>query len=457
MVTDKKELFEKIPVPKALASLAIPTIISQLISLVYNMVDAVFIGRTGNSYMIAATTLTLTLVMLNITFSNLFGVGGGSLIARLMGADKHDEAKSVSAYSLYGALFTAIAYSLLIGVFLDPLLILLGASSDTLEYARQYSIYVIVIGAIPNILSAVLSHLLRNVGCAKQASIGLSSGGILNILLDPLFMFVLLPDGYEVAGAAIATLLSNLFSCGYLLYAYAKAGKTAPLSLKFPDAKSILPENRKKLFQVGIPSAVLTGLFDLANIILNLLCAAHNDLVLAAMGIVLKVNRIPNALNMGLSQGMLPIVAYNYASGNHERMHKTIRTARLWGLIFSAICIVLIEIFAAPVIRLFLDTSADDAETAMRTLSYATVFLQIRILAAPVQFLNYNSSYSLQAMGNGKATMIHAIVRELVFYIPFMFLLNIPAGPNGLAAALPLGEACSAVFAIMLVPRSTKK
>lgn len=452
----KQDLFERIPIPKALATMAIPTIISQLINLIYNMVDAFFIGRTGNSYMMAATTLTLTLFLMTVAFGNLFGVGGGSLIARLMGKQRYEEAKSVSAFSIYGAIGIAVFYSLIIGLFLDPILRGLGASDATIGFARQYTILVIMIGSLPSILSATIAHLLRNVGYAKQASMGLSSGGILNMILDPLFMFVLLPDGYEVFGAALATLLSNVFSCIYLLFAFRKAAESASLSMRFKDAKEIGKENRKNLFSVGIPSAVLTGLFDVANICVNIIAAAHNDLVLAGMGIVMKVERVPNAINIGICQGMLPIVAYNYSAGNHERMKKAISTARRWGLLISAASIVLFEFFAEPVTKLFLSTSSGEAEAAIMTVGYAAVFLRIRCLAAPVQLTNYHGSYCMQAMGNGKGTMLHAIVRELVFYIPFMFILDSIFGENGLAAALVLGETCGAIFVLMLLRRSLK-
>ena len=450
---NKRDLFENMPVPKALAAMAVPTIISQLINLVYNMVDAFFIGRTGNSYMMAATTLTMTIFFMTIAISNLFGVGGGSLVARLMGARREEEAKSVSAFSLYGVGVTAVAYALLVGVFLDPLLYFLGASEFTVGYAREYTLLVIVLGGLPTILSATMAHLLRNTGCAKQASFGLSSGGVLNMILDPLFMFVLLPEGHEVFGAALATLLSNVFSCGYLLYAFRRAAKTAPLSMRLADARSISAENRRKLFAVGVPSAVLTGLFDVANIFLNMLASAHSDLVLAGIGIVMKVERVPNAVNIGICQGMLPIVAYNFSSGNRARMQETISTARRWGLLISAGSIVLFQLFAAPVTRLFLNTSSQHAEIAILTLGFAVVFLRIRSLASPVQFLNYHTSYCMQAMGDGKGTILHATVRELVFYIPFMFLLNGLFGATGLAAALPVGEACGAAFALMLLKR----
>ena len=453
----KQELFASVPVRRALLTMAVPTIISQLINLIYNMVDAFFIGRTGNSYMMAATTLTLTMYMLNVALSNLFGIGGGSLSARLMGAGKAEQAKSVTAFSVYGAAAIALLYSLLVGVFLKPILLFLGASEATLGYASSYATLVIVIGSLPCLLSLTLAHLLRNAGFSTQASIGLSSGGLLNVALDPLFMFVLLPKGQEVTGAALATLISNIISCAYLLYAYQKASRESSLSLKIGDARRIGQANLKSVFAVGVPSAVLTGLFDAANVCVNIIAAAHSDLVLAGMGIVMKVERIPTAINLGVCQGMMPIVAYNFSAGNHPRMKQTIRTARLAGLVICAVSILLFQLFSGPVSRLFLNASAGDAETALMTIGFAALFLRIRCVASPVQFINYQTSYCMQAMGNGRGTLLHAFVRELVFYIPLMFLLDKLFGETGLAAALPIGETLGALFALYLLRRFLKK
>ncbi|MBO4836215.1 MAG: polysaccharide biosynthesis C-terminal domain-containing protein [Clostridia bacterium] len=455
-ITDKNELFGHVPVPKALLTMAVPTIISQLINLIYNMVDAFFIGRTGNSYMMAATTVTLTMVLMNVALSNLFGIGGGSLVARLMGMGRPDRAKQVSAFSVYGAAAIALFYSLMMGLFLDPVLRFLGASDATVDYARSYALIVIVIGSLPSLMSMTLAHLLRNAGYSSQASMGLSGGGILNVILDPLFMFVIMPRGQEVTGAAIATALSNFASCTYLLHAYRKASREAPLSLDIREAAKTDRSNIKGIFSVGVPSAVLTGLFDVANICVNILASSHSDLVLAAMGIVMKVERVPNAVNVGICQGMLPIVAFNYSAGNHDRMKQVIRTARMAGLAVAAVSIVLFEIFAGPASRMFLSTSAGDAQTALITVGFAALFLRIRCIASPVQFINYHTSYCMQAMGNGKATLLHAFVRELVFYIPFMFLLDRLFGETGLAAALPAGEACGALFALWLLHRAIR-
>ena len=447
----KRDLFESMPVSKAIKAMAIPTIVSQLVNLIYSIVDTFFIGRTGNSYMMAAVTVTFTLFMMNISFANLFGIGGGSLIARLSGAQDLDNAKKVASASLYFAMASALLYSLLLLVFLTPILRFLGASDATLPYAKQYVMVVLVIGNFPTIVSLTAAHLLRNTGYSKQASIGLSGGGILNVILDPIFMFRLMSPGNEVLGAALATAISNTVACIFLLAYLKKVSKTAPLSTSLKEARGLRMADFKALMAVGIPSSCLTLLFDIANIVLNILMAGWGDLQLAAIGIVMKAERLPNAINIGICQGMLPIVAYNYASGNHDRMQSVIRTGRRYGLIVSAISMALFLVMASPIVRVFMSTSTGYSKEAFTTIAFGIVFLRIRCMASPFQFLNYHSSFCMQAMGNGAGTFIHAVVRELVFYIPFMYLLNRLFGISGLVSAIIAGEGCGALFALILL------
>ena len=453
----KDELFGSVPVGEALRIMAVPTIISQMINLIYNMVDAFYIGRTGNAYMMGATTLTLTMVMMSVAISNLFGIGGGSQVARMMGAGRPEEAQRASAFSFWGAIAAAALYSALIGIFLTPILRFLGATDDTIGFASGYALIVIVIGGIPSLTSLVLAQLLRNAGYSGKASIGLSGGGILNAVLDPLFMFVLLPRGQEVIGAAIATALSNTLAFLYLLIAYIRAGKTSPLRISPSYVRQISRAGVKSILSVGVPSAILTAMFDVGNIFLNMLAAAHNDMVLAGIGIVMKVERIPNAFNMGLCQGMMPIVAYNYASGDHDRMREVIRTARKVGLTASGCAVVLFSVFASQAVRLFLSTSAGDAARALQTVTYAAVFLRIRCLASPVQFLNYSSSFCMQAMGDGKRTILHAVTRNILLYLPILFVFDRLFGEVGMAAGLPVSEVLSAFFAMWLLKRSIEQ
>ena len=456
MKTDnKKELFETMPVTKAILTLAVPTIISQLINVIYNIADTFYVGRTGNPYMIAGVSLALPVFLMTLPIGNLCGIGGGSLISRMMGAGKGKEAKSVSAASFYGAVLLSLIYSLLIFLFMNPILRVLGASADTMEFSAQYTTYVVIWGTPFVVVSAVESHLLRNTGYSALASAGLSGGGVLNMLLDPLFMFVLFPKGQEVKAAAIATLISNIIAFLFLTVVLIRVSNRSPLSIAPADLKNVKKKQISQICSVGIPSAVLPGLFDVANIVLNSSMAVHGDLQLAAMGIVTKLERIPNAVGIGLSQGMLPLVAYNFSSGNKERMNSAIRKGRRMGIVTAVCCIILFEVFAKQLVGIFLDTKA--AGEAALTLTFAASFLRMRCAASPFQFLNYHSSYCLQAMGDGKGTLIHAFCRILLIYIPLILILDRIFGQNGLAVSLPAGEFLSDFLAIWLLRRWLKK
>lgn len=449
--TDKTGLFENTPVVKAIAVMAIPSIISQLINLVYNTVDAIFIGSVGNPYMVAGISVAFTVFMMTIALSNLFGVGGGSLVARLSGRREEEAARSVSSFSFYSALALSLFYALAVGLFLEPLLRFLGASDDTIGFAEDYTFYVVVLGTVPAVLSMTLSHLLRNVGYSTQASVGLSGGGILNIFLDWLLITRVFPMQEAVKAAALATLLSNIASCLYLLAVTFVLTKKTQLSLNPVLIRRLRAGDVKDLFAVGVPSAILTGLFDVGNVFLNKLTALHGDLQLAAMGIVMKTERLPNAVNIGICQGTLPIVAYNFASGNHERMRSVMRTARTIGLSVAFLSVGLIELFCRPLIGIFLSTSAGAAANVEATVGFAVTFLAIRCLASPVQYLNYYTSYCMQAMGDGRGTLLHAVARILLIYVPLMYVLDRLIGENGLAWALPAGEAVGAVVAALLL------
>ena len=217
---DKRELFETMPVGKALLSMAIPTIVSQLITMVYNLADTFFIGMTGDPYKVAAASVVSILFFILTSLSNLFGVGGGSLMSRLLGEKRDEDAKRVGVFSIYGSIVVASIYSLVCLIFTEPLARLLGASDNTIGYATNYLFWVVVIGGIPSTVSITMSFLLRSIGYSKESGIGLAIGGVANIILDPLFMFVILPKGNEVMGAALATMLSYVITLIYFLFVY---------------------------------------------------------------------------------------------------------------------------------------------------------------------------------------------------------------------------------------------
>ena len=188
----KIDIFENKPVLQALSIMAVPTIVSQLITLIYNIADLWYIWQPDNPYMVAATSLVATIFLLATAIANIFGVGGGNLVVRLMGSKQEEEAKKVASWSVVMAFLCALGFSVLCLLFMNPILYALGASDNTIGYARQYMFFVVVLGGIPTVLSATLSSMLRNVGYSKEAAFGLGMGGVLNVILDPLFMFVIM-------------------------------------------------------------------------------------------------------------------------------------------------------------------------------------------------------------------------------------------------------------------------
>ena len=218
----KTALFETMPIGKALLTMAIPTIVSQLITMIYNLADTFFIGLTNDPYKVAAASVVSILFFILTALSNLFGVGGGSLMSRLLGEKREGDARRVGTFSVYGSLAIALLYSLICLIFTEPLARLLGASDNTIGYASSYLFWAVVVGAVPSTIGMTMSFLLRSAGYSKESGIGLAIGGIANIILDPLFMFVILPKGNEVMGAALATMFSNVITLTYFLFIYYK-------------------------------------------------------------------------------------------------------------------------------------------------------------------------------------------------------------------------------------------
>lgn len=421
--SEQENIFQNLPIPTALRKMILPAVASQLIVLIYNMADTFFVGQTNNPYMVAGTSLILPVFNITLCLAGLAGIGGGSLIARLLGQSQEEEAKRVSAFSLYLGLLIAALFAVGIGIFMEPVLSLLGAGENTYEYARQYALCVIVIGGIPTVLSNVLSNLIRSIGRSKEASAGIILGGLLNIALDPIFMFVLFPDGYEVLGAGTATCISNCVAFLYFIVVLLRMGRNSVVTFSprvgMPRKSSVIA-----VFGVGIPSAVATLLFDLDYVIIDKLMVSYYDLALAAIGIVLKVERFPLNVGIGICQGMLPLVAYNYSAGNAQRMNDAIRLSRRLGLVIAGISIVLYELFAVQFSHLFIS----DAQTV----ELASQFLRIRVLATPLMFLSFFTVYLFQAFGKGKISLFLGVTRWLIFNIPMLFLLNAIFGMFGI-------------------------
>ncbi len=445
---NKTFLFEQETVPKALLTMAIPTIISQLITLIYNMADTFFIGRTNNPYMVAASSLVLTVFLMAAALSNLFGVGGGTLVVRLLGQKEPAEAEKTASWTLIAAAVSALSFSLLCLIFMNPLLRLLGASDNTIGYARQYLIFVVVIGGVATVLSNTMSFMVRNVGYAREAGLGLAIGGILNIILDPIFMFVILPDGYQVMGAGIATMLSNVFALIYFIVVYSRIRDRSVLRIPRRFVH-LSPASRRNIFSIGIPAAVSLLLFDLTNIFINRLSASHGDVELAAVGIVQKVERFPLNIGIGICLGMVPLIAYNYASKNLKRMDSFFTAARVSGILIAAVSVVLYYIFAGNIISLFIR----DAETVR----LGTAFLRARCFATPFMFLSFNMVHFMEAIGRGKEAFWLAVIRQVVLNIPILFIMNALFGMMGLMWTQAIADFLNVIMSYIIYSKVNRQ
>ncbi len=446
-MTKNRELFETTPVPKALAALAVPTIISQLITMVYNLADTFFIGTTNDPSKIAASSVAFVLVFAMNCLSNLFGVGGSSLISRLLGEKRDADAAKVSSFSFWGSFLISALYSVLIFIFMEPFLYFLGATDSSIMYAKDYALWVVVIGAVPSTLGMTLSHLLRSEGYAKESSFGLGLGGVLNIILDPLFMFVILDPGNEVTGAAIATMISNATALIYYLITLYIIKKKKGSVLSVNPAKMI-PERHHifSVFAVGFPSALGSALACLSSIMINNLTSSYSDVYgdvpVAAVGIAKKIDMLPMNVGMGLCQGMMPLVAYNFAAKNYKRMKAFSDAARFSGIAFAGVCIVAFEIFAEPIVRIFVNETA--------TVEMATNFLRIMCLAVPLMITNFQMSFTFQAMGMGKESLLLSSLRQGLINIPLLFLMNYLFGLYGIVWTQLISDILTAVISFIV-------
>ena len=441
---EKDELFEKTSPSKALAVMALPTVASQMIILVYNLADTWFIGRTNNPYMIGASSLALTVYLSIVALANVFGVGGGSLMVRLIGEKKPEDARRVASYSVALAAISAVIFSLLILALMEPLLKALGASDNTFLYAKQYVFTTTVLGGLPTVLSMAMPQLLRNAGYSREAGIGVGIGSLTNILLDPLFMFVLLPEGKEVLGAGIATLLSNCCSLAYFIFMFRKLRDKTVLVLPRRIEK-IDGTQKKSLYSVGLPAAFAIFLFDLVTIVVNRLTAGYGDVALAAMGIVLKLERIPINIGLGVCLGMVPLIAYNFGAGNQKRTRQFFSLARVTILVFSCVCAVLFWLFARPIVAAFISNE--------ETIAQGVPFLRGRCISLPFMMIGYHTVNYMNAINRGKISFLLALIRHIALIIPLMLLMNALWGLSGLTWSQAAADALNAVIALAICQR----
>ena len=439
------EIFEKMPVRRAVITLAVPTVISQLIVLIYNLADTWYIGQTGDPHQVAAVTVAFPIFMLLSAFANLFGIGGGSLISRLLGKKEAEEAGSVGAFALWASGGVTLLYSLLVGVLGRTMLQALGSEGATLDFAVQYLRWTVVFGGLPTVLNMVLANIVRAQGKAKIASSGMSIGGVLNIILDPIFIFAL---DMNVEGAALATSLSNTVSMLYLLRHIVRTRNESAVRLPLLP-KPVSKANVRAIFSIGAPAALQILLAAVSNSVMLRLMNGYADAAVSGLGVAQKVEIIPFQVVQGISSGVLPLIAYNYASGSHERMNSAVRFALGAGLTIAVVFFVLIEVFAPYIVRFFIA----DADTIV----YGAAFTRLRCLALPFINIEFMLIAVFQGIGAAKQALVLSFFRKGVIDLPLMALANFLWPMYGLMLVQPLMELMGSVIALIFYRKQRRE
>ena len=439
----KIQLFESTPVPRAVAALAIPTVISSLVMILYNLADTYFVGMLNNAVQNAAVTLAAPVLLAFNAVNNLFGVGTSSMMSRALGSRDYDTVSRSSAFGFYAAVFFGVLFSLGCTVFRGPLLDLLGADAQTRAATQAYMGWTVTFGAVPAILNVVMAHLVRSEGASLHASLGTMSGCLLNILLDPVFI---LPWGLDMgaAGAGLATFLSNCAACLYFFVLLAVKGKNTYVCI---DPRKFCLRRHVVLgvCGVGIPACIQNLLNVTGMTILNNFTASFGADAVAAMGIAQKINMVPMYINMGVSQGVMPLIGYNYAGGNYKRMKETLLFTGKTLISFVAAAALVYYLSAGSIVSAFMKDPA--------IVAYGTRFLRGFCVGLPFFCMDFLAVGVFQAVGNGRAALVFAILRKIVLEIPAIYVLNYFFPLYGLAYSQCVAEVVLGAAAVVVLMR----
>ena len=455
---DNKQVFESYSIPKAVATMAVPSMLGMLINIVYNLADTFFVGQTGDSNQVAAVSVSMPLFLIFIAVGNLFGVGGCAFISRSLGEGRQDRVKKISSFCIYTSILLGIVLGVLFMVFKTPLLYMVGASDNTIGFASDYLKWV-AIGS-PSVITAItVCNLVRGEGAAKTSMFGSILGQVVNIVLDPIFILsggdelfgFKMPFGFGlgVAGAAIATVIGNICSVIFFLLYFLK-GKSI---LSIPPKRYTFKDGiAKGVINVGLPASLNNLLMSLSNIIVNIVLVSYGDNAVAAMGVAMKANMLVVMLQIGLGQGVQPLIGYCYGARNYDRMKKCLHFSMVCNIVIGTVMTLFYVVFKENVISMFID-DANVIELGVKML--------IALMSpGPIIGIMFILNFSFQGMGKGIQSLILSIGRQGLIYIPLLFILNAAVGLEGIIWAQASADyACVIMSLIMwfVVKKGIKK
>ena len=431
----ENELMARMKVSKAVATMAIPSVISSLVTVVYNMADTFFVGQTGDPLQVAAVSLTNPIFILFMAFANMFGMGGSAVASMALGEQNQKRMKQVSAFITYASLAVGILFALVLVGFMQPILSIFGANEETYALARGY-VFHISYGAPFIIWSAAASFVVRSEGASKEAMIGSMIGTIANIVLDPVLI-----SGFHLgaAGAAVATTLGNILASLYYLWYFVKKSNNFSIAIRnFTCRYGIF----SGICSCGLPTAIFSTLMSVSTIVLNQILVAYGNAPVAAIGIVFKANMFITFLQMGLANGVQPLLGYNFGSGDKKRFQDIAAYTKKCCIVIGILATLLFFVFRRQIIGLFIQ----DEEVIM----YGVRMLIAYMLSGPVIGILFMNMNCMQSVGKAFWATILSVLRQGVLLIPLLFLLNALGGLTGVIYGQALTDYIAVILSVLM-------
>ena len=438
----KMELLGSTSIPKALLAMGIPTMIGMLVNAFYNLVDAYFVGGLGESQM-GAISVVYPLGQVVVGLGLLFGNGAASYISRLFGRGDKENADKVASTALYSSVSVGAVIIIISMVFLHPILKLLGATDSILPYAATYAgIY--IVSCIFNVFNVTMNNIVTSEGAAKTTMCALLTGAVLNIALDPLFIYVF---DLGVAGAAIATAISQVVStCVYLTYIFRKK---SVFHFRVKDC-TYTKETMSEIFKIGIPTLVFQILTSVSISLINNAAGDYRDSAIAGMGVVTRLISMGSLSVFGFIKGFQPIAGYSYGARKFVRLREAIKTSILWSTIFCVIFGVILALFPTAIVSQFTKGDAEMIRIGATSL---------RANGISIMLFGFYTVYSslFLALGKGREGFILGACRQGICFIPIILLLPMVWGLNGIMYAQPIADVLSAVITVFMAIPLHKK
>ena len=443
-MNDKKsiEIFSSAPVHKAVLNNALPAMLAMLMVLIYNLADTFFIGQTHDALQVAAVSVATPIFLIFMAVGTVFGVGGTSVISRAMGEGRTEYAKKVSSFCMWTSVAVGVLLAAVMFIFTEPILSLVGASAETAGYAGTYLRIVACCGPFV-LISNCYSNVVRAEGESGRAVMGQLIGNLLNVILDPIFILLF---GWNIAGAAVATVIGNLFGAVYYIVYLVK--KSSCLSIRLKDF-TIGEGVAKNVFAIGIPAALGTLLMSVSQIIINSQMAEYGDMAIAAMGVAMKVVMITGMVSMGIGQGVQALMGYCVGARLWDRFKSVLRFSMAFAFGLSVVLTGLCYIFTDQIVSAFLSDAA--------AFDYAVTFARILLCTSFLMGVMYVLTNALQAMGAATEALVINVSRQGIVFIPAVFILKAVLGITGVIWAQPVADFVSLFVTVVLYVRTSRK